>query len=66
MCMRDRVTEGHAVYTEGKIQTVKHILYDVEYTESRSYTENEVAVGNETAFEVGSGEFVFEYALKER
>ena len=62
----EEVTEGHAVYTEGKIQTVKHILYDVEYTESRSYTEKEVAVGNETAFEVGSGEFVFEYALKER
>lgn len=61
----EEVTEGHAVYTEGKVQTVKHVLYDVEYTESKSRTEKAINVGNETAFEIGSGVFEFDYILKE-
>ena len=61
----EEVTEGHAVYTEAKVQTVKHVLYDVEYTESKSRTEKEINVGNETAFEIGSGVFEFDYILKE-
>ncbi len=60
----EKETEGRAVYTEGRLQTVTHILYDVEYTESRSRTEKEVEVKGETAFETGSGKYEFEYDMK--
>lgn len=60
----EKVTDGTAAYTEGKVQTITNCLYDVTYIESKSRTEKEAIVNNEAAFLVGSGVFTFAYELK--